>query len=127
MSEGSHFSADVRQRAIAAVLEGMPKTHVARAFGVDRTTLFRWMQKYDAEGNVGLLRKTGSGRPRKLEELTEEELRGLVLKGAIHFGFETDLWTVGRLRRVISEEFSMTLSKNTVWRRLRDAGLILQR
>jgi transposase len=85
------------------------------------------MQKYDAEGNVGLLRKTGSGCPRKLEELTEEELRSLVLKGAIHFGFETDLWTVGRLRRVISEEFSMTLSKNTVWRRLRDAGLTYQK
>jgi len=127
MSEGSHFSANVRQQAIVAVLEGMPRTHVAKAFGVDRTTLFRWMQKYDAEGFAGLRRKAGSGRPRKLEELTEEELRGLVLKGAIHFGYETDLWTVGRLRRVIVEEFSMTLSKNTVWRRLRDAGLTYQK
>lgn len=127
MSEGSHFSADVRHQAIVAVLDGMPKTQVARAFGVDRTTLFRWMQKYEADGESGLRRKSGSGRPRKLEELTEKELRSLVLKGAIHFGYETDLWTVGRLRRVINEEFSMTLSKNTIWRRLRDAGLTYQK
>lgn len=50
-----------------------------------------------------------------------------MLQGASQFGFETDLWTVGRLRRVITEEFSIALSKNTVWRRLRDAGLTYQK
>jgi hypothetical protein len=40
-----------------------------------------------------------------LEELTEGELRQVVLRGAIAFGFETDLWTVSRLRRVILDEF----------------------
>ncbi len=127
MSEGSHLFSDVRYRAVRAVLDGIPMLDVAAAFGVDRTTLYRWMQKYDAEGESGLQRRTGSGRRRKLEELSEDELRCLVLKGAIHFGYETDLWTVGRLRRVITEEFSVELSKNTVWRRLRDAGLTYQK
>ncbi len=127
MSEGSHLFSDVRYRAVRAVLDGIPMLDVAAAFGVDRTTLYRWMQKYDAEGESGLQRRTGRGRRRKLEELSEDELRCLVLKGAIHFGYETDLWTVGRLRRVITEEFSVELSKNTVWRRLRDAGLTYQK
>lgn len=127
MSEGSQLSSDVRHRAVRAVVDGMPKLDVAAAFGVDRTTLYRWIRKYDAEGESGLQRKVGSGRPRKLEELSEDELRALILKGAIHYGYETDLWTVGRLRRVITEEFSIKLSKNTVWRRLRDAGLTYQK
>lgn len=80
----------------------------------DRVTLYRWIQKYSVEGDVGLERKEGSGRRRKLEELDEDALRGLILNGALHFGYETDLWTVGRLRRVITEEFSIVLSKNTV-------------
>lgn len=127
MSEGTHLSAEVRERAVRAVEDGMSRTAVAVAYGVERTTLYRWIQKYEVDGQSGLERKPGSGRRRKLEELNEDELRALVLQGAQHFGYETDLWTVGRLRRVITEEFSIVLSKNTVWRRLRDAGLTYQK
>ena len=105
----------------------MSRKAVVAAYGIERTTLYRWMQKYEVDGDPGLDRRSGSGRPRKLEELGEGELRALVLKGAQYFGYETDLWTVGRLHRVITEEFSIVLSKNTVWRRLRDAGLTYQK
>ena len=127
MSNGLHLTADVRERAVRAVQDGMTRQAVAAAYGVDRATLYRWLQKHSMDGDFGLERKSGSGRPRKLEELDEDTLRSLILKGAIHFGYETDLWTVGRLRRVITEEFSIVLSKNTVWRRLRDAGLTYQK
>ena len=127
MSEGTHLSAEVRVRAVRAVQDGMPRKAVATVFGIGRTTLYQWMQKYGADGQAGLERRAGSGRRRKLEELCEDELRALVLKGAQYFGYETDLWTVGRLRRVITEEYSIELSKNTVWRRLRDAGLTYQK
>lgn len=103
MGEGSHLSSDVRHLAVCAVLDGLPKSDVAAGFGVDRTTLYRWTQKYDSKGSSGLQRKIGSGRRRKLEELSEDELLSLVLKGALHFGYETDLWTTARLRRVIAE------------------------
>lgn len=100
---------------------------VAAAYGVDRKTVARWVSKYADCGCAALHRKAGSGRPRKLDELTEEELSSIVFKGAIAFGFETDLWTVSRLRRVIQDEFRVRLSKNTIWRRLRDAGLTYQK
>jgi transposase len=62
-----------------------------------------------------------------LAELTEGELLEIVLQGAMAFGFESDLWTVARLRRVIRDEFRIQISKNTMWRRLRDAGLTYQK
>lgn len=117
-----HLSAELRGRAVQAVLDGLPRKAVAAAYGVERTTLYRWIQKHEVDGQSGLARRRGSGRPRKLEELTENELRAIVLKGAQYYGYETDLWTVGRLRRVIAEEFSIELSKNTVWRRLREVS-----
>jgi transposase len=127
MSEGTHLTTKLRRRAVAAVLEGMTKTSVAVAYGVERKTITRWVAKFEESGCDGLLRQSGSGRPRKLEDLTEEELFRIVLAGAKSFDFETDLWTVGRLRRVITDEFHIWVSKNTIWRRLRDAGLTYQK
>ena len=127
MSEGSHFTSEFRQRATVAVIEGMTIADVAAAYGVDRKTVSRWVTKFRDGGSGPLQRKAGSGRPRKLEELTEEELRQMILPGALAFGFETDLWTVSRLRRVISDRFHISLSKNSIWRRLRDAGLTYQK
>ena len=108
-------------------MEGMTKTAVAAVYGVDRKTVTRWVSKFREGGGDALLRKAGSGRPRRLKELTEEELLTIILAGATAYGFETDLWTVGRVRRVIIDEFRMPLSKSTVRRRLRDAGLTYQK
>jgi len=127
MSNGVQFSSKVRECATTAVLDGMSIVNTATAFGVDRKTVSRWVSKFQNGGSEALQRKTGSGRPRKLKELCENKLRDIVLAGAVSFGFESDLWTVSRLRRVISDTFTIRLSKNTVWRRLRDAGLTYQK
>lgn len=127
MSDGSHLTTVVRRRAVQGVLDGLPVGDVATAYGVDRRTISRWVTQFETFGESGLVRKLGSGRPRKLDELSVDELRATVLRGAMAFGFETDLWTVGRMRWVIAEQFGVQLSKNTVWRRLRDAGLTYQK
>ena len=127
MCDGTHLSAEFRRRAVDAVMEGMTKTAVAAAYGVDRKTVARWVSKFREGGGAALRRKAGSGRPRRLEDLTEDELSTIILAGAMAYGFETDLWTVGRVRRVIMDEFRIPLSKSTVRRRLRDAGLTYQK
>jgi len=117
----------MRVRAVQAVRRGMGICAVAAAYQTDRSTVFRWMQRYGEEGTSGLLRRTGSGRPRKLQDLDEEDWRSLVLKPASYYGYETDLWTVGRLRGVIAEVYGLQVSKDTIWRRLRDADLTYQK
>jgi len=127
MSEQGYSTFEIRARAVDAVLRGQGKGEVARAFGVDRGTLYRWMIRYQEDGDNGLRRKIGSGRPRTLGELDEDELRGIVLQPASAFDYETDLWTVGRLHRVITERYQVDVSKDTIWRRLREAGLTYQK
>ena len=75
MSEGSHFTSEVRQRAAVAVIEGMTIADVAAAYGVDRKTVSRWMAKFRDGGSNGLQRKAGSGRPRELLILFKPRLR----------------------------------------------------
>lgn len=117
----------VRVRAVRAVLNGLPVSDVAKAYAVDRTTLHRWLQRFHDSGmEDSLLRRPTSGRPRKLACLNENDLKKIVLAPASAFGFETDLWTVQRLRTVLVDKFGQAISDDTVLRRLREAGMTWQ-
>jgi transposase len=48
MIEGPHLTAQVRERAVLAVLEAMSITSVSSAYGVDRKTVSRWVAKLRA-------------------------------------------------------------------------------
>jgi Transposase and inactivated derivatives len=117
----------MRSRAVAAVEGGQPIGQVAEAYQVNRTTLFRWAKRFATNGARGLERRLGSGRPRLLAAFDMEALNDIVLEPASNFGFETDLWTVGRLQQVIREQYGSTVSRDTVWRRLREAGFTYQK
>lgn len=118
---------EVRLRGVQAVLTGTPIAQVAQALSIDRTTLHRWLRRYRQEGgDHGLQRRPVSGRPRKLQCISQYNFKRIVLAPASRFGFETDLWTVKRLHRVLVDRFHEDVSEDTVWRRLRDAGLTWQ-
>jgi transposase len=118
---------DVRVRAVQAALSGTPIAQVARAYGIDRTSMHRWLRRHeDARGETGLQRRPVSGRPRKLQCISEYNFKRIVLAPASRFGFETDLWTVTRLHTVLVDRFNEDVSEDTVWRRLREAGLTWQ-
>jgi transposase len=127
MNQGRFSTLEIRERAVEAVLRSRPLGQVAEAFCIDRTTLYRWVRRFDEAGSKGLQRRPGSGRPRLLARFDMEALNDIVLDPASQFGFETDLWTVGRLRQVIREQYGVIVSTNTVWRRLRDAGFTYQK
>jgi transposase len=117
----------LRTRALEALRRGLSVTEVAAAYQVNRTTLFRWRARHEEAGEDGLRRRPGSGRPRKLKDLDGDDWCRLVLKRPSDHGYETDLWTVRRLQSVIREVHGAEVSRNTVWRRLRDAGLTYQK
>ena len=127
MATDGYSTFEVRLRAVRAVLRGTPVGEVARAYGTDRTTVFRWVTRHRQSGETGLLRKPGSGRPRKVQGLGADQCWDIILEPASCFGFETDLWTVGRVQQVVAEQFGVLVSTNTIWRRLREAGLTYQK
>jgi transposase len=127
MDERKNSTYEIRVRAVRAVLRGRSMSDVADAYETNRSTVCRWVKRFHKQGEAGLERRLTSGRPRKLEELTEEKLRNIVLRPASYFGYESDLWTVGRLHAVIEDQYRVVISKDTIWRRLREAGLTYQK
>lgn len=133
MREGSplivgYSTYDVRLRAVRAVLDdGVPVTEVAQAFGTDRTTVHRWLARFEAEGHAGLQRRPVPGRPRKMAHWDAAALKAIVMSPASQFGYETDFWTTRRLIQVVWSELGVTVSKQTMMRRLHEAGLSYQK
>jgi len=128
MSGAAHSTYDVRLRAVRAVTdEHLPIVLVAQAYGTDRSTVHRWIERFQTDGDAGLLRRQGNGRPRKLQTLDRNTLKKIVLSPASDYGYETDFWTTRRLIQVINSTFHVRLSKQTVMRRLHDAGLTYQK
>ncbi len=127
MDERKNSTYEMRVRAVRAVLRGRSMSDVADAYETDRSTVYRWVKRFHEDGEEGLRRRPTSGRPRTLEDLTEDELRNIVLQPASDFGYESDLWTVGRLHAVIEDQYRIRVSNDTIWRRLREAGLTYQK
>jgi transposase len=133
MREGSplivgYSSYDVRVRAVRAVLDdGLPVTEVAQAYGTDRTTVHRWLARFEAKGDAGLQRRPVPGRPRKIASLDAAALTAIIMAPASHYGYETDFWTTPRLIQVVEAQFAVSVSKQTIMRRLHEAGMSYQK
>lgn len=118
----------MRQQAIKAVREGQPVASVAAAFGLNVTTVFRWLAKFAEGGQNALLAKPIPGRPPKV---TAEEMRWIAQavkdNTPQQFKFEFGLWTLSLLRELINREFGKSLSLESVRRVMKLLGFSTQK
>lgn len=71
-----------RRLLVARVREqGMPVAHVARAMGVSRQCVHRWVARWDAEGDAGLWDR--SSRPHRMPTRTSPEIEAAVLAARV--------------------------------------------
>jgi len=67
-----------RRLLVERVWQGMPVAHVAKAMGVSRQCAHRWVKRFDAEGDAGLVDR--SSRPRSMPQRTPAEAEARVLE-----------------------------------------------
>ena len=61
------YSLDLRQRAVAYVLEGGERTQACRIFHIGRDTLYRWLRQYQTKGGLAP-KPRGKYATRKLDD-----------------------------------------------------------
>ena len=69
-----HSRAELVRRVLD---EGLPRRVVAAAFGVDATTVGKWVRRFQAEGAAGLSDR--SSRPHRLRELTPPQTQEQII------------------------------------------------
>jgi transposase len=104
------YSRDLRQRVVAAALEGGPKEEVARLYKVGRSTVYRWVAAALAEGRFEAKPMRGGPEPAirddsgaVLERLVAAEGHLSLAEYRDRLAEETGVrvhpWTVGRTFR----------------------------
>lgn len=119
---------EIRRRAIALVQGGTPPTSVARQLGVGVTSIFNWLARYRAGGWSALRTGARSGRPKKLDAAGMRTIYDIVTnKNPLQLQFPFALWTCEMVSKLIKDKFSISLSRWSVGRLLRQLGLTPQR
>ena len=104
---------------MAMILEGHSREAAARLSGMDRQTLRDWVHRYNAEGVAGLSSRCSPGRPPALNEAQMAELRCMVLEGPDPDRNKVVRWRCVDLCAEIAARWSVTLTKATVGKLLR--------
>jgi transposase len=73
-----------------------------------------------------LRRQPKPGRPPRLTPSQWQELLAILARGAKRSGFETERWTLPRVRAVIERHFAMTYHVDYLSTRLKDLGWTAQ-
>jgi transposase len=118
----------LRIRAVKRVIAGEHVDDVARAMGVDRSNVYKWLKKYDEGGLDGLRAKKAAGPSPKLDHTQVAQLRALIVEcDPRQLQFEFALWTRDLVAGLIERRFGVVLSLSATGRLLRAMGLSPQR
>jgi transposase len=116
-----------RRRAIALLEAGHRQSEVARRVDAHPTSVKRWWEAYQENGEGGLAAKPMPGRPSKLTARQRKLLVSRLLKGAKANGCPTDLWTCPRIVEVIERRFGVRYHVDHIPRLMASLGWSCQK
>ncbi len=116
-----------RFRALRLLDKGHSEAEVARRVGVHRQSVNRWQQQVSAAGAETLRHPGRAGRKPRLTAAQLEQLEKALLRGPEALGYETNLWSAGRVADLIESEFGVAYHPSHVWRLLGQLGWSCQR
>jgi transposase len=118
----------LRQRAVKQVHAGESPEVVAKALGINRTTIYDWLAKYRQGGWGQLKAKPIPGRPPKLSGQALRWIYKTVTgTNPAQLDFEFALWTREMIAHLIHKRYKIRLSGVSVGRLLAQMGITCQK
>ena len=106
----------VRLLAVANVWDGMTVEGAARAGGMGRATLYRWLARERTGGPAALGDRPRSGRRRKLDAEQRAEVKAWVLAGPDLGSDGIVAWRGGDVRAMVERRFGVKLALSSTYR-----------
>lgn len=118
----------IRFRAVRAIQKGFSVREVANIFGIHRSRIYEWLKLVRKRGMNALKERPVPGRKPKLNDTQNKVLElWLCIFTPRDFGFESNLWTLKIIRKLIEIKFFVKLSISAVGRLLHRLHMSPQR
>jgi len=112
-----------RKKAMELLLREKISLHeVARRVGCHASSVMRWRDRREAQGEEGLKVRSSPGRPLRLSNEQRNQLLELLLRGPGTFGWRTEVWTTRRIAELIEKQFHVSYHPDHVGRIMHALG-----
>ena len=105
-----------RRKAIRLLKSGKTFRWVAAEVGASLSSVVRWSQGHRKYGLKALRPKMIPGRSPFLSSRQKRKLIKILWQGPLQFGYQTNLWTLGRVGEVIEKHFGISYSVSNLWK-----------
>jgi transposase len=116
-----------RRTAIELLQQKMMIKDIAAAVHASTSSVKRWRDAYEAQGDAGLNSIPNEGRAPRLNEKQRKQLTRVLLKGARASGYPNDLWTCPRVAEVIQRLFDVHYHVDHIGKLLHRLGWSVQK
>lgn len=116
-----------RWQAIELLKSGLSIGKIADRLGCSHSSVILWRDAFRRRGARALKAKPVPGRPKKLKPSQIKKIPRLLLRGAMSWGYSTDLWTTERVAKVIERAFEVHFHRAHVGRLLGGLGWSCQK
>ncbi len=123
-SEGREWR---RRQALNLSREGWSQHKIAKAVGVDQSSVSRWLSAVAEEGEDALKRRPHPGAPSAMSAQDLERLKELLREDAQIYGFSGQIWTRARIAELIARKFDIVYSHAHISKLMRKIGFSLQK
>lgn len=115
-----------RRRLLAAqdLLNGVSQSHVARKFGVSRTTASRWSRALGVNGVDALKKRKATGRPPRLTNEQFTGIQEIYLQAPAALGFSANRWTTALMAEAIFGRYGVRYDPDHVGRLMHRLNLV---
>ena len=121
--------ADKRLRGGELILKGYDNDTIADIVEVPPSAVQKWRKKLheNTDDLCCLVRKKGSGSTGKLTEDQKQQLKKMILDGALAYGYPSERWTSKIVAHLILHPFGIEIAPRTVRDRVPTLGLSPQK
>lgn len=106
---------------------GESQAKVAAKLHVTTAAACKWYAKWKADKEKGLLSKGPTGADPILNTKKRQILKKAILSGPSHAGYDTDFWTLERIRALVKKKLKVNLGTTSVWRAVIGLGFSVQK
>lgn len=108
----------MRAHMILLSAEGYTVPEIVEIHDTTNVTVYKWFDRFDAQGPEGLYDLPRSGRPPKVDEEVEQEVEEVMSEPPTERGYNCTIWTTALLQAHIEDALDVTVCDDTVRRML---------